>query len=61
MSRLYSGFVTHSIKSELISNEGKLDMQEKQPQRNTEKVEYLDKNEVNKQLRPVINKQVYLL
>ena len=61
MSRLYSGFVTHSIKSELISNEGKVDMQEKQPQRNTEKVEYLDKNAVNKQLRPVINKQVYLL
>ena len=61
MSRLYSGFVTHSIKSELISNGGKVDMQEKQPQRNTEKVEYLDKNEVNKQLRPVINKQVYLL
>ena len=31
-------------------------MQEKQPNRNTEKVEYLDKNEVNEKLRPVINK-----
>ena len=47
MSRLYSGFVTHPIKSELISHGEKVDMQEKQTTRNTEKVEYLGKNEVN--------------
>ena len=45
---LYSGFETHPIKSELISQGEKVDMQEKQPNRNTKKVEYLDKNVVNK-------------
>ena len=39
--------MTHPIKSELISHWEKVDMQEKQPTTNTEKVEYLDKNEVN--------------
>ena len=46
MSRLHSGFVTHPIKSELISHGEKVDMQEMQQNRNPEKVEYLDKNEV---------------
>ena len=31
-------------------------MQEKQPNRNTEKVEYLDKNVVNEKLRSAVNK-----
>ena len=34
----------------------KVDMQEKQPNRITKKVEYPQKNKVNEQLRPVINK-----
>ena len=43
----YSGLVTHPIKRELISHEEKVDMQEKQPNTNTGKVEHLDKNEIN--------------
>ena len=48
--------MTHPIKNELISHEEKVDMQEKQPNRNTEKVEYLDKNVVNEKLRSAVNK-----
>ena len=48
--------MTHPINSELISHGEKVHMQEKQPNRITEKVEYLKKNEVNEYLRLVINK-----
>ena len=51
---LYSGFLTHPIKSELITHGERVDMQEKQPNSNTEKVEYLDKNKVNEKLRKYI-------
>ena len=48
--------MTHPIKSELISHGEKVDMHEKQPNRNIEKVEYLDENVVNEKLRPAVNK-----
>ena len=50
----FSGFVTHPIKGELISQGENVDMQEKQPKRITEKVKYLENGGLS------LTKHVYL-